>query len=135
MAPPNAEIASTISNAKTLTPDDSASQVTRPNKPPESKVSRPQRASKTPADKDGPQGAVQVPPGKVAPGPASKVTSATIPLTGWGNIDHAAHRRYIEPTFTVDTRPYADLVDTGYSSIQSRFSAAGKHIPRSLFVY
>lgn len=126
---------STLSNAQTIAPADSAFQVAAATAPPKSSKARSKRPVKAAVDKDAPPGAVQVAPGKVASGPGSKVVSATIPLTGWGNLDLYPHRRDIEPTFTVDARPYADMVDTVYQSIQSRFSQGGKHIPRSLFRY
>jgi len=128
-------MASTISNAPTVVPGDSASQVAAVTVTAPSKAAKPKRPSKAAVDKDAPPGAVQVPSGKQAPGAASKVTSATIPLSGWGNLDLFPHRRDIEPTFTVDARPYADMVDTTYVSIQSRYTQGGKHIPRALYRY
>jgi hypothetical protein len=129
------ENASSLSNAPTIAPADSASQVAAPKVPTNSKAGKPKRPSKSAIDKDAPPGAVQVPSGKQAPGTASKVVSATIPLSGWGTLDLYPHRKDIQPTFTTDARPYADMVDTLYQSVQSRYTAGGKHIPRTLFRY
>jgi len=61
--------------------------------------------------------------------------SKTIPLSGWGEIDLQSYRKDIEPTFTTDARPFADLVDTVYQSLQARYSSGAKHIPHGLFRY
>jgi hypothetical protein len=127
-----------MSDAGTIKPTDSVSQTgpAASSAPTKSGRGRPKRPVKAPLDKDTPPGAVQVPPGgQSKTGRSSHVQSATIPLTGWGEIDLHSFRKDIEPTFTVDARPYADLVDTVYQSLQSRYSTGGKHIPRSLFRY
>jgi len=126
-----------LDDAKSITPSESASQQGPPvSTAPSRKGGRRKLPPKPSQDKDTPPGAVQVPKGGQAKtGKSSPVTSSTIPLSGWGEIDLTSHRRDVEPTFTVDARPYADLVDTSYQCVQSRFSAGGKHIPRSLFRY
>jgi len=129
------DTASSMSNASTIVPADSASQVAAAVVSAPSRAPKPKRPSKGAVDNNAPPGAVQVPSGKQAPGAGSKVVSATIPLSGWGNLDLFPHRKDIEPTFTTDARPYADMVDTCYQSIQSRYTQGGKHIPRSLFRY
>ncbi|QHB49874.1 coat protein [Metarhizium brunneum partitivirus 1] len=127
-----------MSDTATVTPSESASQAPKATGPPPSQgKSRPRnRAPKAPLDKDAPPGAVQVPPGGQSKSKKqSPVQSATIPLAGWPDIDLSSHRKDIEPTFTVDARPYADMVDSVYLSMQARYSAGAKHIPRSLFRY
>jgi len=88
-------------------------------------------------DKNAPQGAVPVQkPGANKSTKTSPVVSATIPITGWGEIDISPPFRVdIVPTFTIDAAPFADLVDTVYRQIQSSLGGNNKHIPRSLFAY
>lgn len=129
---------SAIEIASTVAPSDSASQAPKAprNTAPSSRGGPRKGPAKPFVDKDAPQGAVQVPNGgQSKTSKRSPVVSATIPLSGWGEIDLYPFRRDIEPVFTVDARPYADLVDTVYTSIQSRYSAGGKHIPLALFRY
>jgi len=129
---------SVISETRTVTPSESASQAPKnTNKPPKSGGRGPRKGHNNPPTDNGtPQGAIQVPKGGSSnTGKASPVVSGTIPLSGWGEIDLVSHRKDIEPTFTTDARPYADLVDTVYQSIQARYSTGGKHIPRALFRY
>lgn len=38
--------------------------------------------------------------------------TTAIPISGWGEIDLQQFRMDIEPTFTVDARTFASLVDT-----------------------
>jgi len=127
-----------INDASTVAPSDSASNIGAAGKQAPSKLASggPKRSSKAATDKGAPPGAVQVPKaGQNQSKKSSPVVSTTIPLSGWGEIDLHSFRKDIEPTFTTDARPYADLVDTVYNGIQSRYSAGGKHIPRSLFRY
>lgn len=122
----------------TLTPSDSASQAPKSagsTKP--STTGGPRKGPAKPAvDKGAPQGAVQVQAGgQKKTGNKSATVSATIPLSGWGEIDLHPFRRDIQPVFTVDAKPFDDLVDVVYTSIQSRYSTGGKHIPLGLFRY
>jgi hypothetical protein len=129
---------SVLSDTRSVTPSESVSQAPKnSNAPSKSGRGGPRKGRNNPSpDKGSPQGAVQVPKGGSSnTGKASPVISGTIPLSGWGEIDLVSHRKDIEPTFTTDARPYADLVDTVYQSIQARYSTGGKHIPRALFRY
>jgi hypothetical protein len=129
---------SVLSDTRTIAPSESASQAPKnTNAPPKPRRGGPRKGHNNPAPgNDTPQGAIQVPKGGSSnTGKASPVISGTIPLSGWGEIDLVSHRKDIEPTFTTDARPYADLVDTVYQSIQARYSTGGKHIPRALFRY
>jgi hypothetical protein len=128
---------STLSTTPTIAPDDSASQVVvsaaTTAKPPGKKGKRP---SKSAVDKAAPPGATEVPAGgKDKTSKKSAVVSGTIPLSGWGEIDLASHRRDILPRHTVDANPYFDLVDAVYMNMYGGFSNASKHIPFSLFRY
>ncbi|KAI0476214.1 hypothetical protein GGR56DRAFT_459630 [Xylariaceae sp. FL0804] len=124
-----------IGVATTVTPSDSVSQV-KPNTDKPKGGLRRKRDAKPPADKDAPQGAVQVPPGgQRKTGKSSAVQSATIPLTGWGEIDLHSHRNEIKPKFRIDANPYDDLITTVYNQLQSRYSTGARHLPFSLFRY
>jgi len=118
-----------------VAPSDSASQAPKSQQSAPSKRGGPRKGPSQPRlDKDAPQGAVQVPAGgQKKTGKSSAVLSTAIPLSGWGDIDLHPFRKEVEPVFTVDARPFADLVDTTYQSIQARYSAGGKHIPLGLF--
>lgn len=129
---------SAIDVASTIAPSDSLSQAPKPPRSSApSKGGGPRKGPAKPSvDKDAPQGAVQVQPGgQSKTKKKSPVVSAAIPLSNWGEIDLYPFRRDIEPVVTVDSRPYSDLVDTVYTSIQSRYSSGGKHIPLALFRY
>lgn len=121
----------------TVAPSDSASQAPKPPRSARSGRGGPRPGPKQPQlDKDAPPGAVQVPAGGAKKtGKSSAVLSTAIPLSGWGDIDLHPFRKEVEPTFTVDARPFADLVDTVYQSIQARYSMGGKHLPLGLFRY
>nr|ASY04022.1 putative coat protein [Penicillium aurantiogriseum partiti-like virus 1] len=128
---------STISDAPTIAPNDSASMVT-PAKPntvtPQAKKGR--RPAKSAVDKAAPPGATEVPPaGKDKTNKKSQVISGTIPLSGWGDVDLSSHRREVLPRHTVDANPYFDLVDATYMNMYGGFSNGSKHIPFSLFRY
>jgi len=129
---------SDLSNTPTVVPGDSASQVAAvpvaTAKP--QKAGRPKRPAKSAVDKSAPPGANEVPPpGKEKSNKKSPVVSGTIPLSGWGDIDLASHRRDILPRHTVDANAYFDIVDSVYMNMSGRFSAATKHVPQSLFRY
>ncbi|QZB49017.1 coat protein [Colletotrichum liriopes partitivirus 1] len=128
----------TVVSGTTISPTESASQVGKPSidSVPSRADGRQKRSHKSAKDKDAPQGAVQVPKaGLSKPAKSTQPQSATIVLSGWGEIDLAPHRNDIEPTFTTDAQPFNDLVTQVWMSIQSRYSSGGKHIPFGLFRY
>jgi hypothetical protein len=131
---------STLTNASTVVPADSASQVVADpattDKPSKGRGKPQKRPAKSAMDKNAPPGALEVPPpGKDKTNKKSAVISGTIPLSGWGETDLASHRRDILPRHTVDANPYFDLVDATYMNLYGGFSSGSKHIPFSLFRY
>jgi len=129
-------MADTISNAPTVTPSDSASQVVPKDTAPSDSKARGRRSAKNAIAKDTPPGAVQVPKGgQNKTGKASQPQNATIQLTGWDDLELSMPRIETIPTFTVDVNPYIDLVDSEYDRIASRCPSVGKFIPYALFRY
>jgi hypothetical protein len=127
-----------IGDTSTLAPTDSVSNTgnSRPKGAPRSDAGNGRRPPTNAPDKNAPPGAVPVPKGgQNRTGKKSEVVSATIPISGWGEIDLSSHRKDIQPTFTVDAQPYEDLVDAVYLSMQSRYSTGGKHVPYAMFKY
>lgn len=59
---------------------------------------------------------------------------AAIPITDWGDQVYLSFPVEIRPQFTVDARPFADMVDAFYEFIEPRF-ALGADIPLGLFRY
>lgn len=128
---------STISDAPTIAPNDSASVVhpAAPNTV-KSQTKKGRRPAKSAIDKAAPPGATEVPPaGKDKTNKKSQVISGTIPLSGWGEVDLSSHRRDVLPRHTVDANPFFDLVDATYMNMYGGFSNGSKHIPYSLFRY
>ncbi|KAK9478322.1 hypothetical protein V1514DRAFT_342994 [Lipomyces japonicus] len=69
-----------------------------------------------------PPGAIEIPSGgkdKILK--RSPVTSGTIPLSGWGELDLSSHRRDILPQHTVNSNPFFDIVDFVYIYIGEEF--------------
>jgi hypothetical protein len=131
-------MADTISDVTTVAPGDSISQAGPKAPPPAPRPSRAagKRSSKNAPSKDTPPGAVQVgKPGQAKTGKTTPPVTATIPLTGWSDLDVTATRVETIPTFTVDVNPYLDLVRTEFDRIASRSPSGGKHIPFALFQY
>lgn len=129
---------SAVSNANTLMPQDSASQVQAPERvsAPSGDKARRKKSAKTVISKDTPPGAVQVPKGgQNKSGKASPLQDTTIQLTGWDELDLAPVRTETIPTFTTDANPFVELVDTEFDRIASRCPSVGKFIPYSLFRY
>lgn len=124
------------SSEVTVTPSESASNmpttVTKGAAPTSASGAR-KRREKTKKSKTVPPGAIQVAAATPTGSSASPVTSSVIPITGWNDIDLSSHRVDVRPEFTIDASPYIDLVDTVYSSMQSRYSGSAKHIPYALF--
>ncbi|QFP40244.1 putative coat protein [Beauveria bassiana partitivirus 3] len=129
-------MADTLSNAPTVAPSDSVSQVAPEKTAPSDGKARGRRSAKNTIAKDVPPGAVQVPKGgQNKTGKASTPQNATIQLTGWDELDLVATRTETIPTFTVDVNPYLELVTVEYDRIASRCPSAGKFIPFALFRY
>lgn len=130
-------MADTMSNAPTIAPEESASNIdAKATTAPTKGKAAGKRSSKNTPGKDTPPGAVQVQkPGQSKTGKVTPPQNATIPLTGWADLDICATRVETIPTFTVDVNPYIDLVRTEFDRIASRSPTAGKHIPFALFQY
>jgi len=128
---------SSLSAAPTLKPGDSASQVAAPTTTDQGKnKAHGKRTVKNVLAKDVPPGAIQVEKGgKDKSKKVSQVTSATIPLTGWADLDLVATRKEVIPTFTIDANPFLDLVDAEFDRIVARCPSSGKFIPFALFRY
>lgn len=131
-------MADAISDATTVAPGDSISQAgpkVLTTAPRPSRAAG-KRSSKNAPSKDTPPGAVQVgKPGSAKTGKVTAPITATIPLTGWSDLDITASRVETIPTYTVDVNPYLDLVRTEFDRIASRSPSGGKHIPFALFQY
>jgi hypothetical protein len=130
-------MADSLPVANTLTPSDSVSVAIEPTKTTAPSKGRAggTRSAKNAIAKDTPPGAVKVePPGSKKSTKTSVPRDATIPLTGWADLDISAARVETIPTFTVDVNPFLDLVSTEFSRIVSR-SSLGKHLPFALFQY
>jgi len=130
-------MADNVSQAPTLTPSDSTSQAPAPQEPAKSGgKAGGKKSAKNAIAKDTPPGAVQVPKGgQNKTGKSSPLTTATIQLTGWEELDLCAMRTETIPTFTVDANPYVDLVDSEFDRIAARCPSVGKFIPFALFRY
>jgi len=127
---------STVSEAQTLAPSDSMSQVKAPQASAPSGGKARGRPAKNAISKDTPPGAIQVPKGgQNKTGKVSQPQNATIQLTGWEDLDLAAIRTETIPTFTTDVNPYVDLVDSEFDRIVARCPSVGKFIPFALFRY
>nr|QJW70320.1 coat protein [Erysiphe necator associated partiti-like virus 1] len=130
-------MASQLSEASTLRPEDSASQAGAENVDPTSSKAgpKPKRGAKNTVGKGAPTGRTQTnQPAKPKTQP-SQPNNATIPLTGWAELDLVATRIEVIPTFTVDAAPYIDLVGAEFDRIVSRCPSVGKFIPFALFQY
>lgn len=61
-------------------------------------------------------------------------TMATVPITDWGDLELYTYCLNSTPQFTIDARPFADMVDAVYQSLQPRLGF-GDEIPFGLFRY
>jgi len=130
-------MASQLSGATTLLPDESAPKagIEPTAQTQRAAGSKQKRGAKNTMGKDTPTGSIQVKQHTAKGLKPSTPTNATIPLTGWAELDLVATKIEVIPTFTVDAAPYIDLVNAEFDRIVSRCPSVGKFIPFALFQY